>query len=52
MKEVAAMLKAIHAQEDIEAARIKSQAIVLKLKEMKLGRASDCFQSEHFGHLT
>jgi putative transposase len=41
VKEVAAMLKAIHAQEDIEAAREKSLAVVEKLKAMKLGKAAE-----------
>lgn len=41
VKEVAAMLKAIHAQEDINAAREKSSVIVEKLKAMKLGKASE-----------
>ena len=41
MKEVAAMLKAIHAQEDAEAARIKAQAVVEKLETMKLSKAAE-----------
>lgn len=41
MKEVAAMLKAIHAQEDAEAARDKAQAVVEKLKGMKLSKAAE-----------
>jgi transposase-like protein len=41
MKEVAAMLKAIHAQEDAAAARDKARAVVAKLKAMKLSRAAD-----------
>ena len=41
VKEVAAMLKAIHAQEDKEAALSKSKAVVEKLKAMKLGKASE-----------
>ena len=41
VKEVAAMLKAIHAQEDREAALEKAGAVVEKLKAMKLGTASD-----------
>jgi putative transposase len=39
-KEVAAMLKAIHAQEDHEAALEKAAAVVEKLKAMKLGVAA------------
>lgn len=41
VKEVAAMLKAIHGQEDITAAREKAQSVVEKLKTMKLSKASD-----------
>lgn len=37
---VAAMLKAIHASEDREAARVKSAQVVIKLREMKLGAAA------------
>jgi putative transposase len=39
-KEVAAMLKAIHAQEDLSAARAKAKAVVEKLEEMRLGKAA------------
>ena len=38
---VAAMLKAIHASEDLEAARAKAALVVTKLREMKLGSAAD-----------
>jgi len=38
--EVAVMLKAIHASEDLEAAREKAQSISTKLKEMKLPAAA------------
>jgi transposase-like protein len=41
VKEVAAMLKAIHAQEDLEAARTKAAAVVVKLREMKLKQAAE-----------
>ncbi len=41
VKEVAAMLKAIHAQEDKEAALNKAQAVVDKLRELKLYKASE-----------
>jgi len=41
MKEVAAMLKAIHAQENIENAREKAQAVVKRLREMKLSQAAE-----------
>jgi putative transposase len=40
MKAVAAMLKAIHAQEDREAARRKASDVVQKLEGMKLGKAA------------
>jgi putative transposase len=39
-KEVAAMLKAIHAQEDRPAAREKGEAVASKLEAMKLGQAA------------
>ena len=39
-KEVAAMLKAIHAQEDRAAARQKAELVAAKLKEMKLADAA------------
>ena len=41
MKEVAAMLKAIHFQEDKQAAKDKSQAVVVKLETMKLYKAAE-----------
>jgi putative transposase len=40
IKEVAAMLKAIHAQENKEAAKEKAAAVVSKLREMKLKEAA------------
>jgi transposase-like protein len=40
VKEVAAMLKAIHAQEDRQAAREKAQAVVEKLSAMRLPQAA------------
>src|SRR5271170_6255995 len=40
VKEVAAMLKAIHAQEDGQAARQKAQAVVEKLESMRLANAA------------
>src|SRR5205823_1565325 len=40
VKEVAAMLKAIHAQEDEGAAREKARAVVEKLEGMRLGKAA------------
>ena len=41
VREVAAMLKAIHAAEDIEAARAKARDVVDKLRVLRLGRAAD-----------
>ena len=41
VKRVAAMLKAIHAQEDLEAAREKAQAVVAKLETMELRTAAE-----------
>jgi transposase-like protein len=40
LKEVVAMLKAIHAQEDRQAARGKAQAVIEKLEAMRLGQAA------------
>ena len=40
VKEVAAMLKAIHAQEDRQAARQKAQAVVEKLESLRLSKAA------------
>jgi len=40
MKEVSAMLKAIHAQEDLAEAQRKAQAVADKLDEMKLRKAA------------
>lgn len=41
VKEVAAMLKAIHAQEDKKEAMKKASSVVEKLKAMKLGKAAE-----------
>jgi putative transposase len=48
VKEVAAMLKAIHAQEDAESAQDKAMAVVEKLKAMKLKKAAEKV-AESFG---
>jgi len=40
MREVAAMLKAIHAQEDRVSAQAKAEVVVAKLKQMKLPKAA------------
>lgn len=45
MREVADMLKAIHAQEDRAAARVKVKAVVQKLRNMKLGKAADTVET-------
>lgn len=44
MKEVAAMLKALHAQEDAEAARSKARDVIAKLEGMKLSKAAAAVQ--------
>ena len=44
MKEVMAMLKAIHAQEDREAAEKKAVDVIAKLREMKLAKAAQCVE--------
>jgi putative transposase len=41
VKQVASMLKAIHAQEDLAEARKKAKAVVSKLKSMKLSKAAE-----------
>src|SRR5262249_30854220 len=41
VKEVAAMLKAIHAQEDRAAAELKARAVAEKLEGMKLAKAAE-----------
>ena len=44
VKEVMAMLKAIHAQEDYEAAEKKSADVVTKLRSLKLSKAAKCVE--------
>lgn len=44
VKEVAAMLKAIHAQEDADSAQAKAAAVVEKLQTMKLKKAAEKVQ--------
>lgn len=41
VREVATMLKAIHAQEDREAAKAKAVLVVAKLRDMKLAKAAE-----------
>lgn len=43
-KDVAAMLKAVHAQEDVGAAREKATAVTEKLRSMRLAAAAKCFE--------
>ena len=45
VREVAAMLKAIHAQEDAQAARQKAEQVVAKLRAMKLSKAADIVEN-------
>ena len=45
VKQVAMMLKAIHAQESHEAATTKVSAVVAQLREMKLGKAASLVES-------
>jgi len=53
-RKVAAMLKAIHAQEDREAARVKVRMVTEKLKELKLGKAAALVEggAEETSHTT
>ena len=44
-REVAAMLKAIHASEDIEAAREKARQVIAKLREQRLTRAAELVEA-------
>ncbi len=45
VKEVAAMLKAIHAQEDRQAAKEKANQVVDKLRAMKLAKAAEIVEN-------
>ena len=45
VKEVAAMLKAIHAQEDRQAAKEKANQVVEKLRAMKLAKAAEIVEN-------
>lgn len=45
VREVAAMLKAIHAQEDREAAKAKAVLVIAKLRAMKLAKAAELVSS-------
>jgi transposase-like protein len=53
MREVAAMLKAIHAAEDVQAARDKARQVVSKLRDQRLTRAAELVEKsieETFGY--
>lgn len=50
VREVAAMLKAIHAQENLKAAKAKADDVVEKLKAMKLRKASELVKA-HIGEI-
>ncbi len=45
VKEVAAMLKAIHAQEDAQAAKEKARQVAAKLREMRLAKAAEIVEA-------
>ena len=45
VRAVATMLKAIHAQEDLEEARAKAARVIEKLEAMKLGKAAEIVRS-------
>lgn len=45
VKEVAAMLKAIHAQEDARAAKEKAHLVAAKLREMRLAKAAEIVEN-------
>lgn len=52
MKEVAAMLKAIHAQEDLDEARKKADAVAAKLETLKLRKAAEKVREGSFETLS
>jgi transposase-like protein len=45
MREVAAMLKAIHAAEDVQAAREKARQVIAKLRDHRLTKAAELVES-------
>ena len=51
MREVAMMLKAIHAQENKKAAREKAKQVAERLREMKLGKAAKRLKPASKKHL-
>ncbi|WP_353886472.1 hypothetical protein [uncultured Spongiibacter sp.] len=52
MRQVAAMLKAIHAQENRTAAQERAVKVVAELCEMALAKAADLIDSKFNGTLT
>ena len=53
VREVAAMLKAIHAAEDVHAARDKARQVIAKLREQRITRATELVEAwieETFGY--
>ena len=51
-REVAVMLKAIHAQEDREAASEKARAVAAKMEKMKVRKASEIVREGYAGTLS
>jgi transposase-like protein len=45
VREVAAMLKAIHAAEDVQAAREKARQVVAKLRDHRLTKAAELVEA-------
>lgn len=45
VKEVAAVLKAIHAEEDAQAAKDKARRVLIKPREMRLARAAEIVEA-------
>jgi len=45
LREVALMLKAIHAQENLDAARRKAAEVVARLREIRLGKAAELMET-------
>ena len=45
LREAALMLKAIHAQESLEAARRKAAEVVVRLRELRLGKAAELVET-------
>lgn len=45
LREAALMLKAIHAQEDLQAAQRKAAEVVARLRDMRLGKAAELVET-------